>query len=84
MNLKGTYKVGVAGDRVARNDCCADAGEELLAGNNLLAHQVSATLRLNLVLDVARRETDAGVLGHRARDIGRAAESTSIGSGLGD
>lgn len=70
--MEGAYEVGVSGDGVAGNDGCADASQELFAGDNLLSHEVATALRLHLVLDVARRETDAGVFRDCAGDIGGA------------
>ena len=70
-----TYEVRAAGDGVARDDGRADAGDELFAGNDLLAQEVTTALRLHLVLDVARRNARARVLRYRAADHRRAAES---------
>lgn len=69
------HDVRAAGDLVARNDRRTDAREELLAGDNLLAHQVSAALRLHLVLDVQPCDAGAVVFVNGAGDVGGTAES---------
>lgn len=81
-----TYEVRSAGYRVASDDGSTNPGEELLAGDNLLAEKVAAALSLHLVLDVQRRDTGAGVLGHGARNHRGPTESAngcilSTGSG---
>ena len=68
--VESAYEVRVSWDGVAGNDGCADTGQELIAGDNLLAHEMAAALRLHLILDVARRETDARVLRDCAGDVG--------------
>ena len=73
-----THEVRASRDGVAGNDCSADAGHELLAGDDLLAHKVTAALGLHLVLNVAGGETGADVLGDGARDHGRATESVTV------
>ena len=73
--MRDTYEVGVSGDRVAGNHSCANAGQKLLARDNLLAHKMAAALRLHLVLNVARCETNASVFGDSASDIGGSTES---------
>ena len=75
--MQSAYEVRISGNGVAGNDSSADAGQELLAGDNLLSHEMAAALRLHLILDVARRETDPSVLGNGAGDVGGSTEATS-------
>ena len=70
-----THKVRATGYGVARNDRGADAGEELFARDNLLAHQVTAALGLHLVLDVACGKTCSDVFLHGASDVCRATKT---------
>lgn len=73
--MEGAYEVRVSGDGIAGNDSSADARQELLARYDLLAHEMTTALRLHLVLDMARCETDAGVLRNRAGDVGGSPEA---------
>ena len=73
-----THEVRASRNGVAGNDRGADAGHELLAGDNLLAHEVTATLGLDLVLNVAGSETSADVLGDRAGNHGWATETIAV------
>lgn len=70
-----THEVGASWDRVASDDRSANASDEFLAGHDLLAHQVAASLGLDLVLDVAGSETGADVLGNSARNHGGTTEA---------
>ena len=73
--MRKTHEVRAFRNGIAGNDRCTDAGHELLAGDNLLAHEVTATLGLDLVLNVAGSETSANVLGDRPGNHGRATEA---------
>lgn len=75
MGTVRPYEVRALRNRVASNHCSADASDELLPRDDLLAHQVAAALGLYLILNVARSETSADVLGDSATDHGRSTET---------
>lgn len=74
-SARGAHEVRAARNGVTGDDSSADASEELFAGHDLLAHQVTAALCLDLVLDVTRGKAGADVLGDGACNHGRAAEA---------
>jgi len=47
-----THEIRVSGECVACKDGGTDASDELFARHDLLAHEMSASLGLDLVLDV--------------------------------
>ena len=69
------YEVRIPGNGVASNYSCANASEELLAGDHLLAEQVPASLRLHLIFDVHRRDTGTVVLLDGSGDHGGSTEA---------
>lgn len=69
-----THEVGATGDRIAGDDSGSDALEELLAGDDLLAHQVAAALGLHLILDVHACYSCASILGYSTSDHGGTTE----------
>ena len=52
MHHSQTYEVGISGEVVPSNHSGADSLQELLARDDLFAHQVTASLGLDLVLNV--------------------------------
>ena len=73
-----TYKVRAAGNRIVSDDRRANARHELFARNDLLAHQVTTALCLNLVLDMAGCDAGTDVLLYGARDHGGATEAVGL------
>ena len=71
----GTYEVGASGNRVTGDDCSADAGDELFTRDDLFSHEMTAALRLDLVLDVACGEPGADILSDSASDHSCATET---------
>lgn len=76
---KWTYEVGAPWDRVTGNDSSPNTSDELFPRNNLLAHQVSTTLGLDLVLDVHGCNASTDVLVHRTSNHCSATEAIAWG-----
>jgi len=69
-SVNDTYEVRATRDRVTSNDGRADARQELLARNNLLAHQMAASFGLDLIFNVEASNASCDVLSHGAGDVG--------------
>ncbi len=76
--MKRAHEIRAAGNRVACYDSSADPRQELLAGYDLLSHEMPTALRLHLVLDVHACDTGADILPHCARNIRRSTESAKL------
>jgi hypothetical protein len=72
-------------DLVTSDDGSANAGDELLAGHDLLAEEMSAALGLHLILNMAGSDAGAVVLEDGAGDHGGSTEtSVCVGNDGGD
>lgn len=70
-----TYKIGTSRNRITSKDGGSDARQELLPGNNLLAHQVTTALSLDLVFNVKTGEAGSNILFHSSGNVGRPTEA---------
>ena len=82
--MNGTYEVRATRDRVTSNDGRADARQELLARNNLLAHQMAASFGLDLIFNVEASNASGDVLSHGAGDVGGPTKSRKDGGEIDD
>lgn len=76
------YEIRASGNLITGNDSSPDPGEELLPRDNLLAHEMTASLGLHLILNVHSSNTSPVVLLYGAGNVDGTTEAGENIKGL--